>query len=192
MLSENSQPLALTRREFLGTSVKLTLFSALTLNAASSLATLTGGEQVSDDSFVVLRDADVHYFGAMLPAIITSATSTESKQAFLKSLDNMLTPTSEATLATIQGFVDLVTNSMARRVMTLRWNDWSDLSAIEIDEVLNDWRSSSIELKVMAYALTTQLTRMGWYMIADNQQSTGYPGPPMKIVTSVESEVSNA
>ena len=90
-----------------------------------------------------------------------------------------------------QGFVDLVTNNMARRAMTLKWNDWSELTVAEIDEVLNDWKSSSIDLKVKAYALTTQLTRMGWYMIPDNQQSTGYPGPPKKIVPS-RSGVTNA
>lgn len=168
-----------SRREFLGASLlgiaAIYSASALTIMASSSSPAEAG-------SHAVIRDADARYFGAMLPAIIVQANTMQARVSFLESFNQMLTPASLHSLKAIQGLVDLLTSPVTRPFMTMSWLDWNEMDAAQLNGVLESWRDSSIELRRVAYALTTTLVRTAWYMQPDAQLISGYSGSPKKIV----------
>lgn len=170
---------ALSRREFLSVS----LLGAAAISSASGLALIAGSSaNAQAAAYTVLREADVEYFGAMLPAVIVQADSLAARTAFLDSFDRMLIPASRHSVDAIQGLVDLLTGSLTRPLMTLSWSGWGEMDATELNAVLELWRDSRIGLRRIAYGLTTTLVRTAWYMQTDAQAISGYPGPPKKIV----------
>ncbi len=125
---------------------------------------------------------DVAYFTALLPAVIVQAKSEQDVAGFVDSFERMLAPAAENTLASIRDLVDLLTGSLTRPLVTFSLSDWSEMSVDEISGVLESWRDSSLEIKRIAYGLTTSLIRTAWYMQPEAQVITGYPGAPKKVV----------
>ncbi len=176
---QNLTSSGLSRREFLGAS----LLGTAAIYSASGLALITGSSSYADaGTYTAIRDVDAKYFGAMLPAVIVQADSVDARVAFLESFDRMLTPASQHSLEAIQGLVDLLTGPLTRPLMTMSWSDWDEMDSTQLNGVLESWRDSSIGLRRVAYALTTTLVRTAWYMQADAQAFSGYPGSPKKIV----------
>ena len=170
----------LSRRDFLGASMMGT--AAIYAGSGLALLTTSPSARAQASGHQVLRAVDAVYFTAMLPAVIVQARSPKASSAFLGSIERMLAPASTNTLGAIRDLVDLLSGSLTRPLMTLSWTDWPKMTPDQAAEILEDWRSSSLGLKRIAYALTTSLIRTAWYMQPDEQAVTGYPGSPKKIV----------
>ncbi len=175
----------LSRRDFLGTVGKTSVLATATLYSASSLAVLTSTRSgwAAEPQFLILRDADIKLFGALLPAVVQQANPKVDSQKFLQSLDSILAHADAETAQLIQQLVDLVTGALTRGAMTgsLFW-DWPDFDVQTVNSILESWRESYFELPKTVYAVVTRLTATAWYMVPENQQITGYKGPPKKIV----------
>ena len=153
------------------------------VSGGSSLALLTAAPsaRARASGYSILRPVDVTYLGAMLPAVIVQPRP-EDVDEFLTSFERMLTPASPHTLGAIQDLIDLLTGTLTRPLMTLQLADWTEMSVEQVTSVLDDWSTSGNGLKRVAYGLTTSLVRTAWYMQAEQQLVSGYPGPPKKIV----------
>lgn len=175
----------LSRRDFLGTVGKTSVMATAALYSASSIAVLTSARSgwAAEPQFLVLRDADIRFFTALLPAVVQQANPEVDSQKFLQSLDSILAHADAETAQLIQQLVDLVTGAFTRAAMTgtFFW-DWPDFDVQSVNAILESWRDSYFELPKTVYAVATRLTATAWYMIPENQQITGYKGPPKKIV----------
>ncbi len=183
-LAQDKISVMMSRRNFLGSAVETSFLGSIALYSASGLALITHPRSAfaENKNYRVLREVDVKFLSAILPAVISQADPAKDLKTHLHSFDLMLTPVATDTVRRIQSLVDLVTGFATRVPMTGTVTDWPDLSVANIEQILQSWRESSFELPVAAYSVMSQLTATAWYMVPEHQAASGYPGPPQKVV----------
>ena len=122
--------------------------------------------------------------GALVPAMLAGALPDDS-QARHSAVDAAL----ERVQQTIAGLPPASQHELAQLFALLAFaptrvafaglaKSWNEADAAEIDDVLRNWRQSSLDLKRSAYDALHQLVLGAWYAGAESWQRIGYPGPP--------------
>jgi len=176
------------RRSFL----KLSVLGATALSTLSTGAMLSGcASSTPAAGMKYLRAEDVELLRALTPAVLkgkVSASDTAGIDQTLHSFDTLLGDLSDLVVGGVQQAFDVLSFAPTRALMTGQWSAWSKASVEDAESALARLRESSIELLNAIYAATIRLIISAWYLIPENAATTGYPGPPAKVVGAAPSD----
>lgn len=171
-----------SRRGFL----QLSASSAAALTVGASLASLSGCSKVPvANGYKQLRAGDIEFLSALAPVILNKSypgtLADAAPERLTKALDTLIGTLQEYSRGQLMQLFDVMQVAPIRSVMGAQWGSWSDASAEQIEAFLQDWKTSSLQLKRMGYGSLCKLLTMCWYSQPETFVSTGYPGAPKKI-----------
>jgi len=170
------------RRSFL----KLSMAGAAALSTMSAGATLSGCTSSGPASGMKrLRPEDVELLRALVPAVMKGKITpddTASIDQTLQSFDTLMDDLSDLVVAGVQQAFDVLSFAPTRGLTTGQWSAWSKASLEDAESALARLRDSGIGLLNAIYAAVIRLIISAWYLIPENAATTGYPGPPEKVV----------
>jgi hypothetical protein len=170
---------ALSRRGLL----KFSLGACAFLATAGLGASLSGcSSSVPASGFTALRNSDLPFLRALVPAMLDGAVTTASMpdavEGTLKSLDYNLDHLSPEMLKLTRQLFDVLGMAVTRGPLTGIWGSWENASAEDIQHFLDRWENSSLGLLRMGHSSLLQLVMMAWYGRKESWAHCGYPGPP--------------
>lgn len=169
------------RRDFL----KLGLGGAAALGLGSSLAVLSGCSSNSGPApgYRYLRPQDLELLRALSPALLAGALPAGTDPEMpLRRLDELLSGNSPAGRKLYLQLLDMLQLGAVRWYFSGRWTAFSEQSEEELRETLATWAASDNGLARLALRGVALSGMMAWYTQPDVAATTGYPGPPRKIV----------
>lgn len=171
-----------SRRGFLHLSA--TAAAALTVGA--SIAGLSGCSVTpTAKRYQVLRAGDLEFLTAIAPLILSKSypgtLADAAPERLLHAIDTLIGTLQDYSKSQLLQLFDVMQVAPLRVMMGAPWNTWSEASGTDIEAFLQDWKSSSLQLKRMGYASLCKLLVMCWYSQPETFASTGYPGAPKKI-----------
>jgi hypothetical protein len=173
------------RRSFL----KLSMAGAAALSTMSAGATLSGCTSSAPASGMKrLRPEDVELLSALMPAVMKGKVAPNDAAAIdqtLQSFDTLLDDLSDPVVAGVHQAFDVLSFAPTRGLTTGQWSTWSKASLEDAERALARLRDSSVGLLNAIYAAVIRLIISAWYLIPENAATTGYPGPPEKVVNVV-------
>jgi hypothetical protein len=174
-----SETPALSRRGLL----KFSLGASAFLATAGLGASLSGClSSVPASGFTALRNSDLLFLRALVPAMLDGAVTTASMpdavEGTLKSLDYNLDHLSPEMLKLTRQLFDVLGMAVTRGPLTGIWGSWENASAEDIQHFLDRWENSSLGLLRMGHSSLLQLVMMAWYGRKESWAHCGYPGPP--------------
>ncbi|MCK8685751.1 twin-arginine translocation pathway signal protein [Pseudomonas umsongensis] len=174
-----SETPALSRRGLL----KFSLGASAFLATAGLGASLSGcSSSVPASGFTALRNSDLLFLRALVPAMLDGAVTTASMpdavEGTLKSLDYNLDHLSPEMLKLTRQLFDVLGMAVTRGPLTGIWGSWENASAEDIRHFLDRWENSSLGLLRMGHSSLLQLVMMAWYGRKESWAHCGYPGPP--------------
>ncbi len=172
----NDQPDSPSRRNFIRHSSL-----GLLLLTTGSHSLLLGGCTKTDNPPQQFTFAlkDKTFFAALLPAIIDDSLIHKPRhlQRYIDHIELYI-----ATLPPVnqQEFQDLLTilHSPVRGLVTGVWTSWENTTPQQVNQFLERWRTSSIQLFKKAYSSLLNLSLMKWYDLPIAWPAINYPGPP--------------
>lgn len=175
--------LELDRRQFL----RAGLFGGTVLAGGAGIATLSGCARQDGpaDGFLRLRAADVALLGTLAPTVLAGALRNGAAdiERVLKRLDAILDSASPGGRAALFQLYDVLQLGAFRWWVMDRWGDPASLSADERSAALGYWSRKQHSFARLAFVGLTQPLLMAAYTLPDIARSTGYPGPPRKVVS---------
>lgn len=183
---------AAERRDFLGTSLRLGIFSSASLSVVGATAGLSGcGGNATPvaEGYRYLRPQDVLLFTALAPVVLAPATQQPNFSELLDKLllrvdglgANLESPASKA----IYQLFDLLNMRVTRWLTTGVSANWDEASEQDLKDFLEKWRGSSIALFNLGYRVLTKLLTAAYFSLPDSQVVSAYPGPPTWAVQAV-------
>jgi hypothetical protein len=174
-----SETPALSRRGLL----KFSLGASAFLATAGLGASLSGcSSSVPASGFTALRNSDLLFLRALVPAMLDGAVTTASMpdavEGTLKSLDYNLDHLSPEMLKLTRQLFDVLGMAVTHGPLTGIWGSWENASAEDIQHLLDRWENSSLGLLRMGHSSLLQLVMMAWYGRKESWAHCGYPGPP--------------
>ncbi|WP_304641241.1 twin-arginine translocation pathway signal protein [Pseudomonas sp.] len=171
--------LHINRRQLL----KLGTAASLALGTIGAAATLSGcSPSRPAQEYLVLRDIDLPMLAALYPALIGPHPALLANpgliQNALRQLDETLAHTSPDIQKQVRDILDLLTFAPSRGLLTGIWSSWDQADPGRIDDFLQRWRDSRLELLRACYKILGQLLQMSWYALPPSWEAAGYPGPP--------------
>lgn len=171
------------RRDFL----KTTLATSLMLGTGAGLATLSG---CSDDrpatGYLHLRASDVAFLTPLVPVILTGGSlpkGDEDIPKVLASLDQLLDMLSPEGRKSLGQLYDMLQLGAFRWWMSGVWSHPEKLSLEEREQMLLQWSVKDSTLGRISFGGVTRPLLVSWYGRTDIAMTTGYPGPPKKVVS---------
>ena len=141
----------------------------------------------------LLRPEDVELLRALTPAVMKGKIAPGDTAAIartLQSFDTLLVDLSEPVVAGVHQAFDVLSFGLTRGLTTGQWSAWSKASLGDAESALARLRDSSIGLLNAIYSAVIRLIISAWYLIPENAATTGYPGPPKKVVGNVPAAAS--
>ncbi|MAY01047.1 MAG: hypothetical protein CMI08_17935 [Oceanospirillaceae bacterium] len=171
-----------TRRGFM----QLSTASAALLTLAGTAAGLSGcSKQPAAEGYRLLRQGDIELLSALAPVILADGypgqLGAQAETRLMQALDNLIGTLQEYSRSQLMLLLDVLQVAPIRSVMGAQWRSWTAASEEDINDFLNDWKNSSLQLKRMGYGSLCKLLTMCWYMQPETFAVSGYPGPPKKI-----------
>jgi hypothetical protein len=170
------------RRSFL----KLSVTGAAALSTMSAGATLSGcTSSVPASGMKHLRPEDVEFLRAITPAVMKGNITTDDTGAIdqtIQSFDTLMEDLSTPVVVGVLQAFDVLNFGLTRGLTTGQWSAWSKASLEDAESALARLRDSSIGLLNAIYAAVIRLIISSYYLIPENAEATGYPGPPEKVV----------
>ena len=93
-------------------------------------------------------------------------------------LDQLLATMHPADVKELQQLLDLMDNALGRLLLDGGTSTFTGSSEAEQDQILNDWRHSSLAVRQTGYKALTGLCAAAYYGDPRVYQKIGYPGPP--------------
>lgn len=182
-----TEPLRTDRRDFLRGTLVMPAALAVSISGAAWLSGCAR-EPATADGYRVLRPQDIPMLEKLLPAAIGSNVPAEPAaraaaiRAAVQSWDQLLYDTSPAIRAAFLPLLDLLTMGISRGPLFGVWKSWKDASDAAAIAALDDWARSDTGFMRGAYSAFATLAAMCWYLEPAHDASSGYPGPPRKVV----------
>jgi len=165
-----------SRRQFVKTGVAGSVFLAAGAGLAGCAKPSTSD---SSKGLQWLTDKDVAMFTALIPVVLgLNPASAEIQQAILKGMDNTLLHTNASGQAEVRQLFDLLQFAPTRTLTTGVWRDWPKAKRANVEDFLNDWRSSSLDLFRTGFRAFHDLITGVYYSQPAGWAHMGYPGPP--------------
>lgn len=175
--------LDLDRRQLL----RAGLLGSAWLAGGAGVASLTGCTRQDGpaEGFLQLREADVELLSTLAPTVLDGALLNGDADIVrvLQRLDAILDSAAPGGRAALFQLYDVLQLGAFRWWVMDRWADPASLPAAERTEALGYWSRKQHSFARLAFVGLTQPLLMAAYTLPDIAKSTGYPGPPRKIVT---------
>lgn len=171
----------LGRRDFL----RLGLAGGTLLATGSSLALLSGcsSNKGPAQGYQVLRAHDLELLRPLMPVLLAgSPPLAEDPDRPLRRLDDLLTANSPMGRKQYLQMLDMLQLGAVRWYLTGRWAAFQDQDPATLRRTLADWASADSGMARLMLRVVNLSTMMAWYTEPDIAQTTGYPGPPRKIL----------
>jgi hypothetical protein len=157
----------------------------LGIGAAAVLAVAGGGMALLRPGLVdgrmtpaargVFRGVARGVLDGSLPA--ASAARDAALDGHLKRLDDALAAFAASTQAELSQLLALLASAPGRMTLAGLPTDWPDASAQEVQQALQDMRTSKLALRQQAYHALRDLTNAAYYADPAIWPLMGYPGP---------------
>lgn len=157
----------------------------LGLGAAAVLAVAGGGlamlrpglvdGRMSPAAREVFRAVALGVLDGSLPAAQSARDA--ALGAHLNRLDDTLAGFASATQAELSQLLALLASSPGRHALAGLRADWPDASPREVQDALQEMRTSSLALRQQAYHALRDLTNAAYYADPQTWPLMGYPGP---------------
>jgi len=163
---------------------KYGLLGALGIAAAGAGVSSIGFFQESAlaPGLKVLRERDLHFLRALIPALLEGAVSAkdmpQTVEKTVRGMDYSLYHLSPEMLALTGQLLVTLSLPVARAPLSGIWGRWENASAADMRAFLKRWQESPLALLKMGHNSLLQLVAMGWYGNPDAFAQCGYPGPP--------------
>lgn len=171
------------RRDFLKTG----LFGGAMLATGSSLALLSGcsSNDGPAEGYLHLRKQDVELLLPLTGVVLAQAleTSGASAQTALKAYDKVLDGAMPGTRATMFQLFDLMQLGAARWYITGSWASFADQDQATLTQTLQAWFTLDRTLSRMAWKGLVQPLMFAWFAQPEAGLTTGYPGPPQRVIS---------
>jgi hypothetical protein len=163
--------------------LKVGLLGGAFLATAGVTASLSGCSAGGPAAgFAILRNSDLPSLRALIPVVLEGAVPADAMQAAvdatLQGIDNSLNYLSPELLKLTQQLFDVLAMSVTRGPLTGIWGSWENASKTDVQNFLNRWEHSSLDLLRMGHASLLQVVQMSWYARPQSWAHCGYPGPP--------------
>ncbi len=173
----------INRRGFL----KLGAAGSALLATGSGVALLTGCSSNSDgpaEGYRYFRQQDVDLLTPLVGAVLAPslAAAGASAEDGMKAYDDLLEGAMPGTRDTLFQILDLMQLGAARWFLTGTWTHFSELDDDQLKQLLADWSAKSNSIARMALKGLTQPMHMAWYAKPAGASTTGYPGPPTRVL----------
>ena len=120
----------------------------------------------------------------MVPAVLSGQVGPGESQkiaSVVQSFDELLGSTSKLVVNLVLEAFDALTFMPTRGLMTGQWSSWANASVDDAGRALNRLRDSRFEMLNALHVALVRMIASSYYLIPENQVSTGYPGPPKKV-----------
>ena len=97
---------------------------------------------------------------------------------YLKDFDHSLTLLTVTQQQEFKELLQLLESMIGRVVIAGIWSTWNNASAETINEMLDTWRNSFLDLIQIAYIGLKELSFANWYGNQNSWSDIGYSGPP--------------
>ena len=137
-------------------------------------------------SWLVLNP-DERLILAIITPVILQGVSNESLSgdklvSYLKDFDLSLSVLPESKQQQFKELLSILKSMLGRFLIGGIGTSWNEVSAEKVEVMLNRWRTSSIDLLMIAYLGVKELSFASWYGNPQNWHGIGYSGPPeMKL-----------
>lgn len=171
----------LGRRDFL----RLGLAGGVVLAAGSSLALVSGcsGNSAPAAGYRCLRARDLELLRPLMPLLLAgSEPLVEDSERPLRLLDELLMGNSAMGRKQYLQMLDMLQLGAVRWYFTGRWAAFHEQDEATLHQTLNDWAGADKGMGRLLLRVLNLSTLMAWYTQPDIALTTGYPGPPRKIV----------
>ncbi|MZR63135.1 twin-arginine translocation signal domain-containing protein [Alcanivorax sp. DP30] len=157
------------------------------LLATGSGLTLLSGCSSNDgpaEGYRYFRQQDVDLLTPLVGAVMGPALAAAGATAAdgMKAYDDLLEGAMPGTRATLFQILDLMQLGAARWFLTGTWAHFADQSDEELQQTLADWSAKENGIARMAFKGLTQPMHMAWYVKPEAASTTGYPGPPKRVI----------
>lgn len=177
-----SESLSLNRREFL----RAGMFGSALLAGGAGVALLSGcsSSKVAADGFLHLRPADLELLTPLVPLLLAGALPNGDADVAraLQRLDTLLDGPAPATRDALFQLYDVLQLGPFRWWTMDAWAHPAKLSNEQIDQGLANWSRKQNSFARLAFNGLCQPLTLAWYTDPDVAKSTGYPGPPRKVI----------
>lgn len=174
----------LGRRGFL----KLGAGGAALLSLGSAVSVLSGcskGPKTPAEGFLHLRASDLEVLRPWVPAVLSAEARPNGEadiERSLKVLDGLLDSAGPIARKMLFELYDVLHLGAFRWWATGVWSDPASLTLEERIAALDTWEHIDSTFGRVAFRGLTSPLMAGWYQQPDMAKTTGYPGPPKKIV----------
>ncbi|NBF17195.1 MULTISPECIES: twin-arginine translocation pathway signal protein [Pseudomonas] len=163
--------------------LKVGLWASAFLTCAGLGASLSGCSPGSSASgFALLRSSDLTFLRALIPVMLAGSVGAPAvpgaADATLHQLDHNLAHLSPELLKLTRQLFDVLAMPVTRGPLTGVWGGWESASPEQIQDFLQRWQNSSLNLLRMGHGSLVQLVMMSWYERPESWAGCGYPGPP--------------
>lgn len=172
----------LNRREFL----RLGAVGSLALGLSAPVAGLLTGcssSAPSAEGYRHLRTSDVELLAPLVPVALAGAlpegTDPDRPLRILDSLLHHFTPGGRKALFQL---LDLLQLAPARWYLTGTWAAFGEQTQNELHATLTQWARSDSGFARVAHNAAVKPMMIAWYSEPDIALTTGYPGPPEKVL----------
>ncbi|MGB2246016.1 MAG: twin-arginine translocation signal domain-containing protein [Alcanivorax sediminis] len=172
----------INRRGFL----KLGTAGAALLATGSGVALLSGcsSNDGPAQGYRHFRQQDVDLLTPLVGAVLGPALAAAGATAAdgMKAYDDLLEGAMPGTRDTLFQLLDLMQLGAARWFLTGTWAHFAEQSEEQLLQTLDAWAAKSNSIARMAIKGLTQPMFMAWYVKPAAASTTGYPGPPAKVL----------
>jgi len=170
------------RRRFLKVGL---IGSAVLAAAAGGIVLSRRPEECAPCLF--LHRGDQQLLNAVVPVMLAGALPediekrTQSIEAIISGVDKTVAHFPPSVRAEIRQLLWLLESPLTRPVLTGIWSGWHKASANDIQEFLDSWQHSRLDLLRVGYTALHDLVMGAWYANPQSWQRIHYPGPPAVV-----------
>jgi len=137
-----------------------------------------------ENSFLFLDEKDTLFFRAITPVILGRVSDKDQwppesvVSDVIKGVDTAILNLPKSTQEDLSTVFNLLAFRPTRFVMTGVWSSWEAATYDSLNDAMDSWSGTGIQLWRSAYEGIRKLILASWYATPNSWQGIGYPGPP--------------
>ncbi|MBZ2189095.1 Tat pathway signal protein [Alcanivorax sp. JB21] len=173
-----------SRRAF----IRFGLIGSAVVASGATLATVSGcaSNTTPASGYRQLRDADLTLLRPLVPVLLVGAfdPTDDNIEHTLHGMDQLLDSAAPGAIADLHQLLDALQVAPMRRFFTGSWRHFGNQSTAELTETVTQWQQRNYELSRLSLRAISQPLLWAWYLTEEGARSTGYPGPPKKVLAA--------
>lgn len=136
------------------------------------------------DACLWLHKGDQQFLQAVIPVMLAGALPDKDKQRIralneiIDGFDQTVAHFPPSIRAEIRQLLWLLQSPLTRPLLTGTWSSWKKSNAADVNEFLEAWKNSRLDLLRVGYTALHDLVAGAWYANPMSWQRIHYPGAP--------------